>query len=257
MPFSSLRPGRVPFNRYTLSLWLRSVRGKRLIELESAELRRVLPDVFGRHLLQIGSWGRGDELLESCETLHHAVIGTVADFGEQARSLPEELPVLSKSVDGVVLPHTLEYSQSPHNVLREAARVLNDRGRLFVLGFNPWGGWVMRQRVGFGYRAFPPPAGYYGIGRISDWLELLDFEVTEVRRFSAGFPWIGPRSQHQSWSLGNLLSPFAESYMVVARKRVLPVNFVGKAQRAQIKPIIGAAVQGAAQSTASSQTVNP
>ncbi len=257
MPFSSLRPARAPFNRYTLSLWLRSPRGQRLLELESAEMQRVLPDVFGRHILQVGSWAHGDDLLKSCETLHHAVLGSVSDFGAQALSLPEELPVMSKSVDGVVLPHTLEFSQSPHNVLREAARVLNDRGRLFVLGFNPWGGWVARQRLGLSHATFPQPSNYYGIGRLRDWLELLDFEITEVRRFGVGFPWLAPRSQHQVWSVGSLLAPFAESYLLVARKRVLPANFVGRVQRAQVKPLIGA-VQGAnsAASSAANSVVN-
>jgi SAM-dependent methyltransferase len=250
MPLPFSRPPRRPFNRYTLSLWLRSPRGRRQLDLEASELRRVLPEVFGRHLLQIGSWGHGDELLKSAETLHHAVLGNVSDFGAQALAQPEELPVASKSVDGIVLPHTLEFARSPHNVLREAARVLNDRGRLFVIGFNPLGGWVVRQRVGLTDRAFPPPVRYYGIGRLADWLELLDFEVTEVRRFGAGFPWTAPRSQHQAWSLGSILSPLAESYLLVARKRVLPINWVGHVQRAQIKPLIGAAVQGA-QSTAS------
>jgi len=263
MPLTLGRRAGRPFNRYTLSLWLRSPRGKRLLELEQKELKRVLPEVFGRHMLQIGSWGRGDELLQSTETLHRAVIGTVADFGAQALATPEELPIASKSVDGVVLPHTLEFTHAPHNVLREAARVLTDRGRLFVVGFNPLGSWVLRQRVGLGYRAFPPPASYYGIGRLHDWLELLDFEVTEVRRFGVGFPWLAPRSQSQTWSLGTLLAPLSESYLLVARKRVLPVNFVGRVQRAQIKPLIGAvgastaANAAANSSSASMETPTP
>lgn len=256
MPLSFGRSASRPFNRYTLSLWLRSARGKRQLELERQELKRVLPEVFGRHMLQIGSWGRGDELLQSTETLHRAVIGTVSDFGAQALATPEQLPVASKSVDGVVLPHTLEFTHAPHNVLREAARVLTDRGRLFVVGFNPLGGWVMRQRLGLGYRAFPPPSSYYGIGRLQDWLELLDFEVAEVRRFGVGFPWLASRSQNQTWSLGSLLAPFAESYLLVAKKRVLPVNFVGRAQRAQVKPLIGAVGAGTAASSAANSSIN-
>ena len=93
-----------------------------------------------------------------------------------------------KGIDAVLLPHTLEYAHSPHNVLREADRILSDRGRLFVLGFNPWGGWILRQRLGFRNRAFPPAGRFYGAGRLCDWLQLLDFEVMEVRRFGVGFP---------------------------------------------------------------------
>lgn len=245
MPWNPNRRSGRPLNRYTLSLWLRSPRGRRLLELEERELRRVLPEVFGRHVLQIGSWGRGDELLASSETLHRAVLGTVANLGAQALGEPEQLPVMSKSVDAVVLPHTLEFAHSPHNVLREAARVLTDRGRLFVLGFSPVGAWVLRQRIGLAYRAFPAPARYYGVGRLCDWLELLDFEVTEVRRFGIGFPWMAPRSQSQVWHLGSWLAPLMDAYLLIAKRRVVPVTLVGRVQRAQIKPIIGATVPGA------------
>lgn len=242
-------------NRYALSLWLRSPRGKRLLALEAQELKRVLPEVFGRHMIQIGSWGEGDELLRNAETLHRAVIGTVNDFGAQALASPEELPLMSKSVDGVVLPHTLEFAHSPHNVLREASRVLTDRGRLFVIGFNPWGGWAMRQRLSLGYRAFPTPCRYYGTSRLGDWLELLDFEVSEVRRFGIGFPWLAPQTQGRAWSLSSLLTPLSESYVLVAKKRVIPINLIGRTQRAQVKPLIGTAVAGAQSASTAANSV--
>lgn len=239
------RGGR-PFSRYALALWVRAPRGRKLLKLEEEEVRRVLPEVFGRHVVQIGSWGLGDELLASSETLHRAVFGTVAELGAQALAEPERLPIQTKSVDAVLLPHTLEFVRSPHNVLREADRILSDRGRLMVLGFNPWGIWGLRQRLGLRYRAFPPDAHFYGAGRLCDWLELLDFEITEVRRFGVGFPWAPSRSEGAPWNISSWLAPLAESYLVVAKKRVLPMNFVGKLQRAQIKTLIGAAVPGSA-----------
>lgn len=243
-PWRPSRGGR-PFSRYAQALWLRSPRGRRLIDLEEREIRRVLPEVFGRHVLQIGSWGRGDQLLRSSETLHRAVLGTVPDLGAQALADIERLPVLSKSVDAVVLPHTLEFARSPHNLLREANRILTDRGRLFVLGFSPLSLWGLRQRLGLRYRAFPAGARFYSVSRLCDWLELLDIEVTEVRRYGIGLPWVAPRSDGEPWNISSWLAPFAEAYLLVARKRVLPINFVGKVQRAQVKPLIGAAVPGA------------
>src|SRR5581483_1674717 len=133
--------GGQPFSRYTLTLWLRSPRGRRLVALEERELRRVLPDIFGRHILQIGNWGRGQRLLGTADTLHRAVLGTVSELDAQSLVKPEQLPVMSHSVDAVLLPHTLEFTQLPHNVLRETSRILNDRGRLLILGFNPWSLW--------------------------------------------------------------------------------------------------------------------
>lgn len=201
----------------------------------------MLPDIFGRYLLQIGSWGRDGELVRKCETLNHAVIGSVTDCGDSALVEVERLPVAAKTVDAVVLPHALEYSRNPHNILREANRILTDRGRMFVLGFNPWGLWGMRERLGLRYASFPEGAHFYAAGRVCDWLELLDLEVSEVRRFGVGFPWARPRSDGDGWSPGSLLKPFAEAYMVCARKRVLPLNMVGRVQRAQVRPLVGVA----------------
>jgi SAM-dependent methyltransferase len=233
------RRGGRPFSRHSLELWLRSPRGRKLLSLEEQEVRRLLPDVFGRHVLQIGSWGHGGQLLASSETLHSAVLGTVGGMGAQALTEPENLPVLAKSVDAVLLPHTLEFARSPQSVLREVNRILTDRGRLLVLGFNPWSGWGMRQALGMRYRAFPQGARFHGVGQMCDWLELLDFEVVEVRRYGSGFPWLEPRTDGDPFNLGSLTQPLAEAYLLVAKKRVLPVNLVGRAQRAQIKPLIG------------------
>ncbi|HWU69721.1 MAG TPA: methyltransferase domain-containing protein [Stenotrophobium sp.] len=248
--FGKRRGGR-PFSRQHLELWLNSPRGRRLLELEAAELRRVLPEVFGRHVLQVGSWGRDGQLLSACETLHSAVIGTVAGMGEQAVADPESLPVLARSVDAVVLAHTLEFARSPQSVLRESNRILSDRGQLFVLGFNPWGGWGLRQWLGLRYPQFPPGARFHAAGRICDWLELLDFEVQSVNRFGVGFPWAAPRSDGDPFSLGSLLQPWAEAYLLVARKRVIPVSLIGRAQRAQVRPLIGLPAAEARRSSAS------
>jgi SAM-dependent methyltransferase len=230
--------GGSPFSRHALELWLRSSRGRQLLALEERELKRVLPDLFGRHVLQIGSWARGERLLESSEMLHRAVLGTVQDFGAQALAQPERLPVLDKSVDAVLLPHALEFTHAPHPVLREVNRVLNDRGRLIILGFNPWSVWALRQRLGLRYRAFPAGARFLSVGRLCDWLELLDFEVMEVRRYGNGFPWVASASDH-SHGLERWLAALLEGYMLVAKKRVLPVTLVGRTQRALVKSLLG------------------
>jgi SAM-dependent methyltransferase len=234
-----LASGGRPLNRHTLELWTRSPRGRRLLELEERELRRILPDLFGRHLLQVGSWGRGEQLLAASEMLHHAVIGTVPNMGAQAQAEPERLPVAEKTVDAVVLPHTLEFARSPQSVLREVNRVLSDRGRLLLLGFSPWSVWALRRTLGLRYRAFPAGARFVSIGRLHDWLELLDFEVTEVRRYGVGFPWVQPSSDDDAFSPARWLSALSEGYLVVAKKRVVPLTLVGRVQRAAIKPLIG------------------
>ncbi|HEX4896487.1 MAG TPA: methyltransferase domain-containing protein [Solimonas sp.] len=232
-------------DRGALEQWSRSPRGQRLLALEAREIARVLPDVFGRHVLQVGSWDGDGSLIASAETLHRAVLGTVPGARGAALVAPERLPLASKSVDAVLLPHTLEFSRSPHQVLREVDRVLNDRGRLFVLGFSPWSPWAWRTALGLRHRDFPAAAQFYGSRRVGDWLQLLDYDVVETRRFGVGFPWLAPRSVGQPWSPGALLAPLAEAYLLVARKRVLPINFIGRTARAQVRPLVGVGVPAA------------
>src|SRR5258705_13490193 len=129
------RAGGRPFDRHIFELWLRSARGKRLFELEERELARTLPELFGRHLLQIGSWSRGTRLLCASQMLHSAVLGTVRGFDEQALAQPEHLPGMTKSVDAVLLPHCLEFVRSPQAVLRGSKPLPPDCRRVLLLGF--------------------------------------------------------------------------------------------------------------------------
>jgi SAM-dependent methyltransferase len=235
------RPRGRPFDRHNFELWLRSATGRRLLELEEREVARTLPEVFGRHLLQIGSWGRGTRLLASSQMLHSAVIGTVRGFDEQAVAEPEQLPVMAKSVDAILLPHSLEFVRSPQSVLREVNRVLTDRGRVLILGFNPWSFWGLRHGLGLRYRAFPPGARLVSVGRLGDWLELLDFEICELRRFGVGFPWQAPHSEGLGNVVQRAIDALADVYLVVAKKRVIPMTLVGRRLRAVVKPAMGAA----------------
>jgi SAM-dependent methyltransferase len=245
MPHHLAIRGGQPFNQYTLNLWLRSPRGRRLLALEERELQRVLPDLFGRHILQIGNWGRGQRLLDSADMLHRAVLGTVHDPESNSVIEPERLPIEARTVDAILLPHTLEFSSAPHQVLREVDRVLSDRGRLLILGFNPWSLWGLRSQLGLGYRAFPAGARFYSTRRLGDWLELLGFEVSEIRRFGPGFPWARPRSVGSSFTLRSLQNPLMEAYLIIAKKRVIPMSLVGRLPRAQVRQLPAGVIAGA------------
>ncbi|MCQ4062135.1 class I SAM-dependent methyltransferase, partial [Klebsiella pneumoniae] len=57
----------------------------------------------------------------------------------------EELPFESQSLDMIVLPHVLEFSEDPHQLLREVERVLMPEGRVVITGFNPMSLWGLRH----------------------------------------------------------------------------------------------------------------
>lgn len=218
--------------------WASSTRGRRLAEIEKAEVAQQVPEFFGRHFLQIGHWGLGNDWLTDSEMLHRAVLLTGRLGRGQARVDAQALPLAARSVDAALLPHTLESAASPHKLLREVSRVLSDRGRLLILGFNPWSLLAMRRWVGMAPAALPKGAHFFSAGRVCDWLALLDFEITSVRRFSSGFPWLSPRADNELFSPAALVQPLSEAYLIAAKKRVTPLNLVGRSQRAQVKPLI-------------------
>lgn len=227
-------------DRRALELWQKSPRGQRLLQRQSDELQRRLPDLFGRYFLQIGSWGAGGELLSGCQMLHRAVLGTLNGAAGQARVQAECLPLADKSVDALLLAHVLDFSESPQAVLREVNRVLTERGRLIILGFNPLSLWGLRQRLGLRDRTFPAAARFIRARRLCDWLELLDFEVTEVTPVSlASTP---------------TASPLAGAYLLHAKKRVIPLSLIGRPRRSIVRPLIGTAALPGAHSTQSRET---
>lgn len=221
--------------------WAESPHGRRLVSLERSEVARQLPDLFGRHFLQIGHWGGEGDWLTGSEMLHRAVLMLGKQAGAQARVDARQLPLAAKSIDALLLPHTLESVASPHRLLRESSRVLSDRGRLLLLGFNPWGGLGWRRRLGLAPRALPSAARFYSAGRVCDWLRLLDFEIVEVRRFGIGFPWLSPHSEGGPFTPAQLLRPFGEVYLIAAKKQVIPLRLIGRPVRAQVKPLMGTA----------------
>ncbi len=217
--------------------WAVSARGQKLTAVEHIEVARQVPELFGRHFLQIGHWGLGNDWLLGSEMLHRAVLATSGQAQGQARVDPQSLPLAARSVDAILLPHTLEFVSSPHTLLREVSRVLSDRGRLLILGFNPWSLLCARRWLGLAPRSLPGDTNFFSAGRVNDWLTLLDFEITSVRRFGAGFPWLAARGDKELFSPATLLQPWSEGYLIAAKKRVTPLNLVGRIQqRAQVKP---------------------
>jgi len=103
---------------------------------------------------------------------------------------PEALPFEDRSLDLVVMPHTLELARDPHLALAEVARVLRPEGRVVIVGLNPVSLWALRQRAGRVRRGiglgrgplFLPRTGeFIGYWRLRDWLRLLSFDIERAR----------------------------------------------------------------------------
>lgn len=96
-------------------------------------------------------------------------------------ALPEALPFANETFDLVVLPHSLDFSDAPQQLLAEAVRVLAPEGRLILAGFNTLGLWWWRQQfVRFGFKPYlPANTNPIALSRIKDWLALLGLQIFE------------------------------------------------------------------------------
>lgn len=210
-----------------LAAWYQTPLGQQLMKAEKQQLDAILPTLFGYHLIQVGQI-YAENVLEASRVSHCCVMGTGPqdgfDTGKYFDGLPHALPLASDSVDVVVLPHTLEFSQHPHAVLREVDRVLIPEGHVVMMVFNPWSLWMLRSLL-VGWRHVPPWCGrFIGTTRTRDWLALLGFDVTQCQRY-----FFRPPVQHHgimdrlSWfeKLGGRLWPvLGGAYVLVAKKRV-------------------------------------
>ena len=102
--------------------------GQYLLERERAYIDKTVTDIFGYNALQIGF--PGIDLLRANRMPLRATVDR--DHGAQLRADSAELPIVTASVDLVLLPHVLEFSDNPHQILREVERVLVPDGHLVL-----------------------------------------------------------------------------------------------------------------------------
>ena len=72
-------------------------------------------------------------------------------------------------VDLVVVPHALEFSENPHQVLREVARILVPEAQVVISCFNPWSLWGVRRAFG-SKTQYPWNGRFINLPRLKDWL---------------------------------------------------------------------------------------
>jgi len=214
----------------TLPDWLQTALGKSLIQAEHQCLKQMLAGLFGPVAVQVS-----DAAFESFIGASEAAFCFTAGI-EQAEErdagmpslycVPEQLPFEAKSVGLMVLPHVLEFSDYPHQILREAERVLVPEGHLVVLGFNPVSAWGLARL--FRGNRMPWNARFMPLGRVKDWLQLLNFELTGGRMIYHRPPvqserirrWLGfmEKAGARWWPLG------AAVYAVSAQKREIGIT---------------------------------
>ena len=168
-----------------LSGWFATEQGSYVLEREQIYFDHTVNDIFGYNALQLG--------LPEHDLLRNSRIPLRFTGSTHVRTdvqmCPDELPLATGSLDLVIMPHVLEFSEQPHAILREVERVLIPEGNLIISGFNPRSLWGV-QRSLKRKRGYPWCGDFIALSRLKDWLSLLGFDVAAVR-FSAYAPPFG------------------------------------------------------------------
>jgi SAM-dependent methyltransferase len=223
--------------------WLDSPLGEALVRQESRVVEEALDGIFGEQCLQLGLWGEANAFLKHARTQRTCSMDVGAAVGaahgrdaspaaEGSLSRPRgaptiigqfhNLPVQDDSIDCVILPHVLDYSDRPHAILREVDRVLTAHGHVVILSFKTGGLWGVRRLIpGAG---LPPDAQHLvPERRLRDWLQLLDMRIQSTSRYFFRVPLPGVRGPSSpKWEQrGQRWWPeLAACYMLTAQKRV-------------------------------------
>lgn len=200
--------------------WLSGPAGAALLKAERTVIGDLLYDLFGFHILQVGTYGAG-ALLEASRIAHRVVlaVGEPAATGHDAIGTSEAWPVRSCSIDVVLLPHILDREQDPESMLFEAERTLVGEGRVVIVGVNPWSLWGLNA---LRTRSFQRLLSRH---RIEYWLRRLDLEILLSRCFYYQPPWtVGGGAPERDWleRWGHRMWPACGGfYIIVARKRLV------------------------------------
>ena len=223
--------------------WLKTPLGEALLQQEARVVEETLDGIFGEYCLQLGLWGDKRTFLRFTRTQRCSLIAETAEGEPSAIAEMHRLPVESDSLDAVLLPHTLDYTDRQHAILREVDRVLRSNGHVVILGFKPLGLWGLRRLVpGAG---MPPGADYLiSERRLRDWLQLLDMRIQSASHYFFHWPLPGNKARgSKKWERrGQAWWPeLAACYMLTAQKRVSTLTQVRPLWRRKPQVVAGLA----------------
>jgi SAM-dependent methyltransferase len=209
----------------TLAAWFESPLGRYVLAREQDWFDRTVTDIFGFQAIQVG--------LPNCPLLAQSRVAAhwTVDLWPPAQILadPLWLPFPENSLDLIVMPHALEFTSDPHQLLREAYRAMRSEGQIVISGFNPFSLFGAKRYFGRS-QASPWNGSFIALYRLKDWLALLGFEVT-----GGGLDCYVPPFANETWrarceffeAAGDRWWPIAGGvYYLRATKKVLGMRII-------------------------------
>lgn len=207
-----------------LRQWYQGAVGQALLGHAKQRLDLMLPQVFGFRGVQVGQIAPDMPLLERAGLMRSFVVDPEgAAVGADMVGDATKLPLCADSFNLVFLPHTLDFCEQPHHVLREADRLLTSDGYLLLMGFNLFSRFGVRRAAQKWRGGVPWQGHFFTRGRVADWLSVLNFQIVEVAGVSSGSISTPIRGGFGEQIRG-LREYYSPVYMVLARKRTVPLN---------------------------------
>lgn len=209
--------------------------GDELKSQVEASLEDSCRSFFGYHLIKVGCLSREIEL-PGCTINHRIdVVNKQCAQKQSTNKISQviadshELPFTEGSIDAAILAHEMDFSRDPHQILREIDRVLIPNGHVVIVGFNPFSLAGIFRFLPFTSNKIVREARFFSRFRIKDWLHLLGFEVIDQQQLA--FSSLLFKKKYRVFSgieklCRKYLPIFASVYVVVAKKRVVPMSLI-------------------------------
>lgn len=244
-----MRPALINKHPIQPELWRDLPLGEDLKFLIETQISEVSRKFFGYHLVRLGNLSSQVEL-PSCPIKHQINITSKMHSYSNIVASSADLPISENSVDAFLLAHELDFANDPHQILREVDRTIMPNGYLIITGFNPLSLCGLFKYLPFNKGSVLHDARFFSCARVKDWLQLLGFEVVDVKRLLFNELFLHRKfntpSKWNLWCHQNL-SVFTSMYVIVARKREIPLSLIKPNWKAKTKfSPVGASVRSGA-----------
>ncbi len=209
--------------------WLTQPLGKKFLEAEQQYLPALLQRRTGKQVLLIGV-PHQHGLLKSSPMFCHFLLSPLVhknDSVSYIESELDELPILSGSIDLVLLPHALEHVDNSQQLLAEACRVVKPEGHIIILGFNPMSLWGLKKIL-TKEKHTPWSGSFIRASVVKKWLALADFELIKQETFLFRPPLhhlkLYQKLKLMEWIGKKLRMPWGGVYALTAKAKVIPLT---------------------------------